>query len=105
MTRMVVVPKDVIDAWIKNKKVACYPGSEQFLAMACHIASQHDLPARGLTARLLPDGNVRVTTPFESAHWPKPAQEVKLKWFDGFCWGVFLVILVWTIKEVVTSWN
>jgi len=83
MIRRVVVSKGVIDEWLLVKKVGCVPGSEQFLAMGRHIASLHDLSeymAGQLTARMLPNGDVQVDTPYEPARFPvqrvKPAQGV-----------------------------
>lgn len=111
MRKMCIVPKLVLED--------C-PGAEGRLELACHIAGQGELsgyPVRGLVARLLPNGDIRVKTPEEPMVWSTPVEEQEEqeeeqelvdgrgrgrgRWWYGFGVGVVCITIVWLIWEVV----
>ena len=103
MRKQVIIRRDVIRRWLRNDHIIDFPSRLQCMTMALTIASRcelHEYRVSQLTARMLPDGNVRVTGPEESKALP-----VDDTWFlllCGFLVGVIVTEAFMIIAERVT---
>ena len=116
--RIIISQQDILDHQAISTVAGAGSGMmSQYLGMARVIAQRNEFPeyqAMALAAERLPDGSVRITTPFEEA-WKKgppkaPANVTKpaaahLIPTDWFPWiiGFLLGVAATNVWEVVTS--